>query len=78
MWQNLSSTAVDIGALWGKLLYPMLVCIIPLTLSLPLFFVLKLSSAFYIAAYIQVHVRLDFIMEANTMYPDQTAPLGAV
>ena len=25
------------------------------------------------AAYIQVHFRLDFIMEANTMNPDQTA-----
>ena len=24
--------------------------------------------------YIQVHLRLDFIMEANTMNPDQTAP----
>ena len=27
------------------------------------------------AAYIQVHFRLDFIMEANTMNSDQTAPL---
>ena len=26
------------------------------------------------ATYIQVHFRLDFIMEANTMNPDQTAP----
>ena len=25
-------------------------------------------------AYIQVHFRLDFFMEANTMDPDQTAP----
>ena len=32
-------------------------------------FVLKMSSA----AYIQVYFRLDFIMEANTMTPDQTA-----
>ena len=24
------------------------------------------------AAYTQVHFKLDFIMEANTMYPDQT------
>ena len=28
--------------------------------------------------YIQVHYGHDFIMEANTMNPDQTAPLGAV
>ena len=28
--------------------------------------------------YFQVHLRLDFIMEANTMNPDQTAPLEAV
>ena len=27
------------------------------------------------AAYSQVHFRLDFIMEANTMDPDQTGPL---
>ena len=30
------------------------------------------------AAFIQVHLRLVFIMEANTMNPDQTAPKGAV
>ena len=30
------------------------------------------------APYIQVHFRLDFLMEANNMSPDQTAPLGAV
>ena len=30
------------------------------------------------AAYIQVHFRLYFIVEANTMNPEQTAPLGAV
>ena len=35
-------------------------------------------SAFSSAAYIQVHFRLNFIMEANTMNPDQTAPSGAV
>ena len=29
------------------------------------------------AAHIQVHFRLDFIMEANTMSPDQTAPKGS-
>ena len=29
------------------------------------------------AAFIQVHFRLDFCMEAN-MKPDQTAPKGAV
>ena len=34
-----------------------------------------MSSALTSAAYIQVHFRLDSIMEANTMNPDQTAPL---
>ena len=28
------------------------------------------------AAYIQVHFRQDFFMEANNMNPDQTAPKG--
>ena len=28
-------------------------------------------------AYIIMHFRLDFIIEANTMNPDQTAPLGS-
>ena len=30
------------------------------------------------AAYIQVHFRLDFFLEANAMNPDQTAPKGEV
>ena len=30
------------------------------------------------AAYIQVHFRLDFFMEANNINPDHTAPKGAV
>ena len=30
------------------------------------------------AAYICVHLRLDFIKVGNTMNPDQTAPTGAV
>ena len=30
------------------------------------------------AAYIQVHFRLNFIMEATTMNPDQTPPMEAV
>ena len=33
-------------------------------------------SAFKSAALAQMHFRLDFIMEANTKNPDQTAPLG--
>ena len=34
-----------------------------------------MSSVFVTsAAHIQVHFRLDFFMEANTMNPDQTAP----
>ena len=38
----------------------------------------KCCLLFMPAAYIQVHFRLDFIIEANTMNPDQTAPKGAV
>ena len=34
----------------------------------------KCCLLFRPAAYIQVHFKLDFIMEANTMDPDQTAP----
>ena len=30
-----------------------------------------MSSAFYAAAFIQIHLRLDFIKETNTMNPDQ-------
>ena len=37
-------------------------------------FVLKISSAFTSAVYSQAHFRLDNIMDANTMSPDQTAP----
>ena len=34
--------------------------------------VMKILSAFYVCSiYIQVHFRLDFIIEANTMNPDQ-------
>ena len=33
-----------------------------------------MASAFWSAAYIQVYFRLNFVMEANTMNPDQTAP----
>ena len=50
-------------------------------LSNKYFFIPKLS-AFYVclpsAAYIQVYLRQDFIMEANTKDPDQTASKGAV
>ena len=35
---------------------------------------LKILLLFTSATYIQVHFRLDFMMEANTMGPDQTAP----
>ena len=37
-----------------------------------------LSVFFTSAAYIQMHLRLLLIMEANIMYPDQTAPKGAL
>ena len=36
---------------------------------------LKILLLFTSATYIQVHFRLDFMMEANTMGPDQTTPL---
>ena len=39
-----------------------------------LFFVLKILSAFLGLLHIQVHFRLNFSMEANTMNFDQTAP----
>ena len=35
---------------------------------------IKCRLLFTSAAYIQIHLKLDFIMEANTMNPDQTAP----
>ena len=38
----------------------------------------KCRLLFTSAAYIQVHFRLNFIMEATTMNPDQTAPMEAV
>ena len=38
-------------------------------------FLPRKMSAFISAAYIVMHFRLDFFMEAN-MNPDQTAPLG--
>ena len=37
-----------------------------------------MSSAFMAAAYIQVHFKQEFFMEAKTMNPDQTAPKGEV
>ena len=37
---------------------------------------LKRSSAFTSAAYIQVYFGLEFIMEAMTTKPDQTAPFS--
>ena len=45
----------------------------------PLYFLSrKCSLLMTYAAKIQVHFRQDFIMEKNTMNPDQTASLGAV
>ena len=38
----------------------------------------KLCLLFMPAAFFQVHIKLDFFMDANTMNPDQTAPFGAV
>ena len=35
-------------------------------------------ACFLCLLHIQVHFRLDFCMEANTMNPDQTDPLGGV
>ena len=40
----------------------------------PIFCPEKCHPSFTSAAYIQVHFRLDLIMEANTINPDQTAP----
>ena len=45
----------------------------------PLLLFIKMSFGFYVCcSNIQAHFRVDFIKEANTMNPDQTAPLGAV
>ena len=38
------------------------------TYPVNIFFVLKMLSAFTSAAYIQVHFRIDFVMEVNTLY----------
>ena len=37
----------------------------------------KCCLLFTYAAYIELHFRLDFIMKANTMSPDQIAPSGS-
>ena len=37
-----------------------------------------LSSAFYFCCIYSRALRLDLLIEANTMSPDQTAPYGAV
>ena len=45
------------------------------------FFCPEIAVCFFTSAaymYIQAHFRLDFIMGANTMSPDQTAPFRAV
>ena len=44
-----------------------------LTLIQPIFFVLKMFAFYVCCIYIQVHLRLDFIMAANTLNPDQGA-----
>ena len=41
-------------------------------------FFLWICLLFSSAAYIQVHFRLDFILDANAMNPDQTVPLRGV
>ena len=45
-----------------------------LTLTLPIFFPENFVCFFMSAAKILEHFRLDFIMEGNTMNPDQIAP----
>ena len=51
---------------------------VTLTLNPPLFFVLTMflviTSSVSSLYYIQLHFRLVFIMKANTVNPDQTAP----
>ena len=41
-------------------------------------FVLKMVSAYYICCICSKAVRTNFIIEINTMNPDQTASKGAV
>ena len=49
-----------------------------LTFIPPIFFLEKDVCFVTSAAYIQVHFRLDFIMEANTLNPVQTAPRSSL
>ena len=49
-----------------------------LTLIPATFFFLKMLSAFYVSAHIQVHFKLDSFMEANIMNPDQTVPKQSI
>ena len=46
-------------------------------LVLPIFCPENVVCFFPSSAYIQVHFRPDYIMEANAMNPDQTAPKGS-
>ena len=43
-------------------------------LKIILFLSYEYCQLYMSAAYIQLHFRLDFVMEANTMNPNQTAP----
>ena len=47
-------------------------------LLLPIFHVLKMSSAYHICCMYLNALETTFIMKANTMNSDQTAPQGAV
>ena len=50
-----------------------------LTLILPVSFVLKKLSVFYVCCiYSSANFKLDFIMEANIVNPYQTSPMEAV
>ena len=55
------------------------VCESMLTLSQPIIFGLEnVDCSFSSAACIQVHFRLDFIIQANNMNPEQTAPSSLI
>ena len=54
-------------------------CIFIYPYPINMFLSWKCNLLFKSVVYIQVHFRLDFVMEANTMNPDQTAAqMGAV
>ena len=64
-----------IARLITKLIYD---TVNPLNHEPAIIFVQKMLSAYYICSIYSNALQANFIMDANTMNPDQTAPKGAV